>query len=156
MWEGNGLQNHLRKTIEDGSPVSGSSPRLPRPSCPRTQSSTATCWSFAGKTPSQGLLSRPVRPDSATLWTAAPQASLSLTISRSLPKFMSIASVMPPSHLILWRPLLPSIFPSIRDFSSESAGPPISRSHPYPHTQSNTATCWISAGKTPFPLAGDL
>ena len=58
-----------------------------------------------------------------TPWTAASQASLSLTISRSLPKFMFIASVMPPSHLILWRPLLllPSIFPSIRDFSNESS-----------------------------------
>ena len=45
-----------------------------------------------------------------------------VTISRSLPKFMSIASVMPSSHLILWCPLLlPSIFPSIRDFSNESA-----------------------------------
>ena len=45
----------------------------------------------------------------------------SLTISQSLPKFMSIASVMPSSHLILWYPLLllPLIFPS--DFSSESA-----------------------------------
>ena len=55
-------------------------------------------------------------------WTAARQASLSLTISWSLPKFMFIASVMPSSHLILWRPLLllPLIFPSIRDFSSES------------------------------------
>ena len=53
----------------------------------------------------------------------ARQASLSLTISPSLPRFMSIASVMPSSHLILWYPLffLPSIFPSIRDFSSESA-----------------------------------
>ena len=51
--------------------------------------------------------------------TAACQASLSLTISWSLPKVMSIASVMPSSHLILWCPLLllPSIFPSIRDFS---------------------------------------
>ena len=56
--------------------------------------------------------------------TAACQASLTLTISQSLPKFISIASVMPFSHLILWRPLLlllPSIFPSIRDFSKESA-----------------------------------
>ena len=45
-------------------------------------------------------------------------ASLSLTISWSLPKFMSIALVIPSSHLILWHPLLllPSIFPSIRDF----------------------------------------
>ena len=42
----------------------------------------------------------------ATPWTAAHQASLSLTISWSLPKFMSIASVMPSSHLILWCPLL--------------------------------------------------
>ena len=58
-----------------------------------------------------------------TPWTAAHQASLSLTTSRSLPKFMSIALVMPSSHLILWCPLLPlpSIFPSIRDFFSESA-----------------------------------
>ena len=60
---------------------------------------------------------------SATPWTAAHQASLSLTISQSLPKFMSIASVMPSNHLILWCPLLllPSVFPSIRDVSSESA-----------------------------------
>ena len=57
----------------------------------------------------------------ATPWTAARQASLSLT-SQCLPKFMSIASAMPSSHLILWHPfLLPSIFPSIRDFSNESA-----------------------------------
>ena len=44
-------------------------------------------------------------------------------ISQSLPKFMSIASVMPFSHLNLWHPLLllPSIFPSIRDFSNDSA-----------------------------------
>ena len=51
------------------------------------------------------------------------QASLSLTISRSLPKFISIESVMPSSHLILCLPLLllPSIFPSIRVFSNESA-----------------------------------
>ena len=59
----------------------------------------------------------------ATPWTAARQASLSLTTSRSLPKFMSIASVMPSSYLILCRPLLllPSTFPSIRIFSNESA-----------------------------------
>ena len=57
----------------------------------------------------------------ATPWTAAHQASLSLTSFRSLLKFMSIALVMPYSHLILWRPLLllSSIFP--RDFSNESA-----------------------------------
>ena len=59
----------------------------------------------------------------ATPWTAAYQASLSLTISWTLPKFMSIESVMLPNHLILCHPLLlfPSIFPSIRVFSNESA-----------------------------------
>ena len=58
----------------------------------------------------------------ATPWTAARQASLSITNSRSLPKLMSIESVMPSNHLILCRPLLlsPSIFPSIRVFSNES------------------------------------
>ena len=57
-----------------------------------------------------------------TPWTTAGQASLSFTISRSLLKLMSIESVMPPNHLFLCRPLLllPSIFPSIRVFSSES------------------------------------
>ena len=57
-----------------------------------------------------------------TPWTAAHQASLSITNSRSLPKLMSIESVMPSNHLILCRPLLllPSIFPSIRVFSNES------------------------------------
>ena len=55
-------------------------------------------------------------------WTAACWASLSLTIPRSLPKFMSIELVMPSNHLILCCPLLlPSIFPSIRVFSNESA-----------------------------------
>ena len=58
-----------------------------------------------------------------TTWTAARQASLSLTNSWSLLKLMSIESVMPSNHLILCRPLLllPSIFPRIRVFSSESA-----------------------------------
>ena len=52
-----------------------------------------------------------------TPWTVACQASLSLTISQSLPNFMFTVSVMPSSCLILWCPLLlPSIFPSIRDF----------------------------------------
>ena len=58
----------------------------------------------------------------ATPWTAAPQASLSFTISWSLLKLMSIESVMPSNYLILCCPLLlPSIFPSIRVFSNESA-----------------------------------
>ena len=57
-----------------------------------------------------------------TPWTAACQASLSITNSRSLLKLMSFESVMPSNHLILCRPLLllPSIFPSIRVFSNES------------------------------------
>ena len=58
-----------------------------------------------------------------TPWTAARQASRSTTNSRSQPKPMSIESVMPSNHLILCHPLLllPSIFPSIRGFSNESA-----------------------------------
>ena len=59
----------------------------------------------------------------ATLWTTASQASLSITNFWSLPKLMSIESVMPSNHLILCRPLLllPSVFPNIRVFSNESA-----------------------------------
>ena len=58
-----------------------------------------------------------------TPWTAAHQASLSLTVYCSLRKLMSIASVMPSNHLILCRPLLllPSVFPSIKVFSNQSA-----------------------------------
>ena len=61
----------------------------------------------------------------ATTWTTACQASLSITNSRNLLKLMSIELVMPSNHLILCRPLLllPSIFPSIRVFSNESALP---------------------------------
>ena len=59
----------------------------------------------------------------ATPWTSARQASLSITNSRSLPKLMSIESVMPSNHLIFCHPLLllPSIFLSIRVFSNKSA-----------------------------------
>ena len=59
----------------------------------------------------------------ATPWTAACQASFSITKSQSLPKLMSIELVMPSNHLILCHPLLlpPSIFPSIRVFLNESA-----------------------------------
>ena len=59
---------------------------------------------------------------SATPWTAARQASLSITNSRSSPKSMSIELVMLSNHLIFCHPLLPrpSIFPSIRDFSNGS------------------------------------
>ena len=66
------------------------------------------------------LLSRV--PLFATPWTAACQASLSITNSWSLLKLTSIGSVMPSNHVILCHPLLlpPSIFPSIRVFSNES------------------------------------
>ena len=59
----------------------------------------------------------------ASPWTAAHKASLSFTNSRSLHKLMSIELVMPSNHLILCHPLLllPSIYPSIRVFSNESA-----------------------------------
>ena len=58
----------------------------------------------------------------ATLWTEAHQASLSITNSRSLLQLISIMSVMPSNHLILYLPLLvpPSIFPRIRVYSNES------------------------------------
>ena len=61
--------------------------------------------------------------NSVTIWTAACQASLTFTISQSLPKLTSIESVMPSNHLILHHPLLllPSVFPSIRVFPNESA-----------------------------------
>ena len=66
--------------------------------------------------------SRSVMSNSATPWTTACQASLSITNSHSSLKLMSIESMMPSSHLILCHPLLllPSIFPSIRIFSKES------------------------------------
>ena len=62
-------------------------------------------------------------PAFCTPWTAARQASLSIIIFQSLPKLMFIESVMPSKHLILCHPLLflPSIFPTIRVFSNESA-----------------------------------
>ena len=58
-----------------------------------------------------------------TPWTAACQASLSITNSQSLLRLLSIESLMPSNHLILCRPLLllPSVFSSIRGFSNESA-----------------------------------
>ena len=77
------------------------------------------CWLY---TESSVQFSRSVVSDSATPWIAARQASLSITNSRSLPKLMSIESVMPSSHLILCRPLLLllPIPPSFRVFSNES------------------------------------
>ena len=69
-------------------------------------------------------LSCSVVSDSATSWTAARQASLSITNFWNLPKLMSTESVMPSNHLIFCCPLLfllCSVFPSIRVFSNESA-----------------------------------
>ena len=65
---------------------------------------------------------RSVLSNSVTPWTTARQASLSITNSLSLLKFMSIGLVMPSNHLIFCRPLLlpPSIIPNIRVFSNES------------------------------------
>ena len=80
---------------------------------------------FLGPNEAQSVsqFSRSVVSDSATPWTAACQASLSIINSRSLLKLMPVESVMPSDHLILCRPLLlpPSIFPSFRVFSNESA-----------------------------------
>ena len=66
--------------------------------------------------------SHSVLSDSETPWSAARQASLSITNCWNLPKSMSIESVMPSNYLMLCRPLLllPSIFPSIRVFSNDS------------------------------------
>ena len=77
---------------------------------------------FKGCQFSSVQFSHSVVSDFATPWTAACQASLSITNSRSLLKLMSIALVMLSNHLILGRLLLlsPSIFPSIRVFSKES------------------------------------
>ena len=81
--------------------------------------------SFTSQARGSGSLqfSHPVVSDSATSWTTARQAALSITNSRNLLKLMAIESVMPSNHLILCHPplLLPSIFPSIKVFSNESA-----------------------------------
>ena len=71
------------------------------------------------------LFSRLLMYDSATPWTAACQASLTITTSQSLFKLMSIRLMISSNHLILCCPLLllPSIFPSLRVFSNESALP---------------------------------
>ena len=82
------------------------------------KSGSSDAWS----SPSQSVQSLSRVQLFGTPWTAAPQASLSITSSWSLLKLMSIKSVMPSSHLILCHPLLllPSIFPNIRGFSNES------------------------------------
>ena len=95
--------------------------------------------------------------NSATSWTAACQASLSITNSQRLLKLMSIELVMPSNHLILCYPLLllSSIFPSIRVFSNVSVLPiswskywsfsfSISPSNEHPGLISFRMDCWIS------------
>ena len=80
-------------------------------------------WTLEVAGDSSIQFSHSVVSDSATPWTTALQASLSITNSQSPPKLMSIESVMPSSHLILYHPLLllPPIPPSIRVFSNDSA-----------------------------------
>ena len=80
------------------------------------------CMSFPGSSIFSSVQSVSRVPLFVTPWTTAHQASLPITNSRSLPKLVSVVSVMPSSHLILCHPLLflPSIFPSIRVFSNES------------------------------------
>ena len=96
---------------------------------PKLRPSTACYWSIQVMQP-KPIQFRSVQSLShvrlfAIPWTAACQASLSITNSCSFPKCMSIELVMPSNHLILCCPLLlqPSIFPSIRVFSNESALP---------------------------------
>ena len=90
------------------------------PQRPEPESSSSTLQLSVQFSSVVQLLSR-VLPF-ATPWTASHRAFLSITNSRNLRKLMSIESVMPSNHLILGLPilLLPSIFPSIRVFSSES------------------------------------
>ena len=80
-------------------------------------------WVFPKVQFSSVQFSCSVMSNSATPWTAARQASLSITNSQSLPNLNSIELMMPSNHLILCCPLhlLPSIFPNIRVFSNESA-----------------------------------
>ena len=79
-------------------------------------------WTLSWEIVTSVQFSRSVVSNSVTPWITAHQASLSITNSWSLLKLMSIESVMPSNHLILWRPLLllSPIPPSIRVFSNES------------------------------------
>ena len=100
------------------SPSASSTYYINRPEDVSTQFSS-NCYIFSCLSVQ---FSRSVVSNSVTPWTAARQASLSITKSQSLLKLMSIESMMPSTHLILCPPLLlsPSIFPSIRVFSNES------------------------------------
>ena len=85
----------------------------------------------------------------ATPWTAARQASLSFTISQSLLKLMSVELVMPSNRLILCRPLLllPSISPSTRVFSNESA-----LRIRWPKLSHQISGGWVSASTSVLPM----
>ena len=104
------------------------------------------------------LFSCQVASDSAILWTTAHHASLFPTIFWSLPKFMSIESVMTPNHLIPCYPplLLFSIFPSIRVFSNESAlcirWPKLSPCSPWDSEESSPAPQFKSINSSAFCL----
>ena len=90
----------------------------------RVEEDVRGLWCLSPGVMEQTLVQSFSRVRLVTPWTAARQASLSITNSQTLLKLMSIESVMPSNHLILSRPPLPpSIFPSIRVFSSESALP---------------------------------
>ena len=88
-----------------------------------TQNINKICWLIRCWYNSSSVQSLSCAQLFATPWTEARQDSLSITNSRSPPKFMSIELVMPSNHLIFCRPLLllPSIFPNIRVFTNESA-----------------------------------
>ena len=92
----------------------------------------------------------------ATPWTAARQASLSITSSRSPPRLMSKESVMPSNHLILCRPLLllPSVFPSIRVFSNESALTTASGTQISNEQAPHTGSCMRVEKRFPFEIFG--
>ena len=89
------------------------------------QTCSTTCWTRGGRLQLSSVQSLSCVWLFVTPWTAAHKAFLSITNSWSLLKLMSIESVMPSNHLILCHPLLlpPSIFPSVRVFSNESALP---------------------------------
>ena len=96
-------------------------PQLPESLCPGCSAQTRWPWGSPQKGSHVVVQSLNLVQLFVTPWTAARQAFLSFTISQSLLRFMSTESVMPSNHLILCCPLLlpPSIFPSIRGFSSE-------------------------------------
>ena len=116
-----GMPGNSLRPVSSSAPVSTSSQELPRLS-PLQQHH----WKEGGILHRGSVVqSLSCVQLSATPWTAARQASLSSTVSRSLLVLMSIASVMPSNHCILCHPLLlpPAIFPSIGVFSSEEEEP---------------------------------